>query len=339
MSLPEVIPSNLPQFVMNKARSNFSNSVVPSGSVLLFAESDGSGGSKLIAKNPDGSFTEVGGGGSMNFYKCASVGTGTWTGYLASVDPVTGVWSFASTATSGLTYTYPVPVAGRVYAGETCLCEASDYNTGLPVNGLVFYLALADEIGEKDDTGAYSLTFYNTNYSFGSRNGIPCMVTGDIVKITGPDFGSLFPDSSSARFTVSFWAASTDTYGIWTGGGFIKFAEANNVSMSLGAGVQNEQNGKLYREYDGRGWELISSDNNSSQMSHYAFTYNGAQVKYYKNGEQVGFFDTSKPFNRSDIYPGIIGRSGGYITGFRIYNRVLDSSEISALAAEFSPTA
>lgn len=63
MSLPEVIPSALPQFVRNTARTNFSNSVVPSGAVLLFAESDGNGGSNLIAKNPDGSFTEIGGGG------------------------------------------------------------------------------------------------------------------------------------------------------------------------------------------------------------------------------------------------------------------------------------
>lgn len=63
MSLPEIIPSAMPQFVRNTARTNFSNSVVPSGSVLLFAESDGNGGSNLIAKNPDGSFTEIGGGG------------------------------------------------------------------------------------------------------------------------------------------------------------------------------------------------------------------------------------------------------------------------------------
>lgn len=52
MSLPEIIPSNLPQVVQNKDRTAFANSVIPSGSVLLFAESDGSGGSKLITKEP-----------------------------------------------------------------------------------------------------------------------------------------------------------------------------------------------------------------------------------------------------------------------------------------------
>ena len=156
----------------------------------------------------------------MNFYKCSSVDTSnsTWSGHLASIDSSTGVWSFSSDSTSNLAFDRLTPAIGSVY-DEDCSFLITKYNTGLPEDGLVFYLALADEIGEKDDTGAYSLTFYNTNYSFGSRNGIPCMVTGDIAKITGPDFGSLFPDSSSARFTVSFWAASTNTDGNYTGGG------------------------------------------------------------------------------------------------------------------------
>jgi len=50
----------LPLFTKNVSRSKFADFDVPDGSVLLFAESNGFGGSKLIAKNPDGSFSEVG---------------------------------------------------------------------------------------------------------------------------------------------------------------------------------------------------------------------------------------------------------------------------------------
>lgn len=62
MSLPEVIPSDLPVYTRTSSQAAFANSVIPEGSVLLFAESDSNGDIKLKAKNPDGSFTTVGGG-------------------------------------------------------------------------------------------------------------------------------------------------------------------------------------------------------------------------------------------------------------------------------------
>lgn len=67
----EYLYTNLPRYVTVTPRSAFANSVVQSGSVLLFSED----GTTLTAKLPDGSFITVGGGsgGATDFYKCASV--------------------------------------------------------------------------------------------------------------------------------------------------------------------------------------------------------------------------------------------------------------------------
>ena len=58
----EYVFTNLPQYIRVTPRSAFANSVVQSGHVLLFSED----GASLTAKQPDGSFITVGGGGGMD---------------------------------------------------------------------------------------------------------------------------------------------------------------------------------------------------------------------------------------------------------------------------------
>ena len=129
MSLPEIIPSNLPQFVRLTPRSAFANSVVPQGCALYFAEPDGSGGAKFLYKNQDGSFTEVGGGGgggsSMNFYRCSAVDTTNrkWSGYKLII--VDGHYDYEAQATTGLSYTWITPEVGTVYSADAMIIVRS----------------------------------------------------------------------------------------------------------------------------------------------------------------------------------------------------------------------
>ena len=58
----EYVFTNLPQYVRVNSRSEFSSSVVQSGHLLLFSED----GESLTAKQPDGSFTQIGGSGGMD---------------------------------------------------------------------------------------------------------------------------------------------------------------------------------------------------------------------------------------------------------------------------------
>lgn len=342
MSLPEIIPSNLPQFVQNKARSNFSNSVIPAGSVLLFAESDGNGGSKLIAKNPDGSFTEVGGGGGTGtFYKCSAVDTANseWSGNLASVDPVTGVWSFASTATTGLTYgSFPVPEVGKVYAGEECVCQVIDYNTGLPTQGLVFHAKLAgNTTTETGQTLTTVRTVTPTTYE-----GISCMYlpnTGGC--ITCP--ADTLP-AGNADITLSGWGNIPDG------------ASINDYWCLMCYGSSSWSNSAFIstkRDWIASFQKSVSGIDNSPGWHHFASTRNSSnkEVKIYIDGQQVGTTMITPDSTINNYNPLVIGDNfnynnsywslaqwHGYVANIRIYNRVLTSGEIYTLATELSPT-
>ena len=86
----EYLYTNLPRYITVTPRSAFANSVVQSGSVLLFSED----GTTLTAKLPDGSFVPVGGGGggSTDFYKCATVITSVIFDAAGGLDPADGLY-------------------------------------------------------------------------------------------------------------------------------------------------------------------------------------------------------------------------------------------------------
>lgn len=131
--MSEYLLTDLPRYVKTTPRENFANSVVKDGAVLLFSED----GETLVAKHPDGSFTEIGsgsGGGSAEFYKCASVDTSahTWTGYKAVFDSGAGTWSFESEVTEGLTYTSVTPEIGGIYSADALVIVSLLYS-GTPV--------------------------------------------------------------------------------------------------------------------------------------------------------------------------------------------------------------
>lgn len=56
----EYLLTDLPRYVKTAPRENFANSVVKEGAVLLFSED----GETLVAKHPDGTFSEIGSGSS-----------------------------------------------------------------------------------------------------------------------------------------------------------------------------------------------------------------------------------------------------------------------------------
>lgn len=347
MSLPELIPSNLPQFVRLTPRSAFANSMIPQGYALCFAEPDGSGGAKFLYKNPDGSFSEVG-GGSKKFYKCASVGTGTWSGYLASVDSTTGIWSFAETATTGLTYERITPQVGKVY-DEGCTFMVSGYKTGLPTDGLVFYLALSHEIGDTDDTGTYPLNRDSADaFQFGTQNGIACAKGGS----TGSDVGvsgatnllPILPNASTTRYTASVWCAPLINADAGTCFGFT--ADFTNL-RPLAAGNEVHA-GNVLLNYN-NGQTRIQNISNLGTMAFYHITYDGDKLRFYKNRSLLHASEASSAFgsNVSAVYP-VVAQRGNWNSGhgtrgafaaFRVYNRLLSDLELAALAAEFTPTA
>lgn len=283
-----------------------------------------------------------GGGGGIDFYKCASVSSSTWQGKLASVDPVTGVWSFSET-----TVERPIgritPVVGNVY-DAACSFEVKQYKTGLPENGLVFYLSMAGGIGDKDDTGTWPLNRDAAYaFQFTTQNGIPCAVGGgenDVGVVCPSNFLSIIPNNSTARYTISCWCAPLINADAGTSFGF-----AINSIRPMAVG--NEVHwGNVLLNYNNTQTRIYNMDN-GGMMAFYHITYDGSKVRYYKNRSLLLASDASMAFggNVSAVYPVLVQRGNwnsgrltkGAFAAFRIYNRLLDQLEIDALAEEFTP--
>ena len=127
-----------------------------------------------------------GSSGSMDFYKCSYVDTAnnTWTGYKAVQDPVTGVYSFESDSTGGLTYISTVPVVNSVYSSDTLVKVSYLYDGGVP-GILARYPLVSDALDITgrggDGTIVGSLTFdYLGAHGFSSMNyiHIPNLLVG-----------------------------------------------------------------------------------------------------------------------------------------------------------------
>lgn len=309
-------------------------------------------GSSIIVGGIGGNFIPGGGGGSsssMNFYKCASVDTTNhaWTGYLASVDSSTGVWSFASTATSGLSYDRITPVVGSVY-DEDCTFLVTKYRTGLPEDGLIFYLPLNEDPGETDATGVYALYFGSIgNIAYGEEvEGLTGTIMGSTAAITGPNFNSVLSNDSAQELTISCWTKNITSGNTYGGFGF-------NPKVGGSVSTFKPYTGCVFQADDSYGVtsgderRVTATTTSVSGVHHVLLTYGSNTVKIYVDGVFKGsgaYYISNKLFGYESNYaPCILGHPGeggsSFYKAFRIYNRVLDSSEIAALAAEFTPTA
>ena len=86
--MSEYLLTDLPRYVKTAPRENFANSVVKEGAVLLFSED----GETLVAKHPDGTFSEIGsgssGGDTSAFESDAMAIIGTPTEEGGDIEPI-----------------------------------------------------------------------------------------------------------------------------------------------------------------------------------------------------------------------------------------------------------
>lgn len=341
MSLPELIPSNLPQFVRLTPRSAFANSVIPQGCVLFLAEPDGNGGAKFIYKKPDGSFSEIGGGsGSTPFYKCASVGSGTWSGYLASVDGTTGVWSYASTATAGRVYNNLTPLVGKVYAdaGAGYIFEVDTGAKWIPQGGLLCS-AFPDpnwvsgnsvsqwgDFAQSDTSKQPQLATIGGVVGIKAREGDEMNATA--TSITG-DFTYLALFYSTELDSYSDFSLITDSQSEGSGGAIICFG--------LGNGQSNSDILLLSKEGVSADKSKIGLNLLFPGVHAVAVTYNASTsaVRYYIDGRLFEENSYSPGFSHSSNFRyrqrAGHGTSDNLILGLAAYNRVLSSAEIEAI--------
>ena len=313
--------------------SEFSSAVVPAGKLLTFTGYDtGVSGGNIVTRYKDssgnfGTLSGGGGSGETDFYKCATVSSSpkTWTGYKATF--ADGVWSFAGTATSGLTYSSGsfTPVVGSTY-NDGCTVNANLYIGAVPTSGLVFYAPLSRNASAAE-TGQ-QLTYTGT-VQFATYNGIPAAhldhagITSGIVAASG-----------LGNWTISFWVTNEN----WN---YVSIIAHFGVWNSSVVGVQTN-NGfpQLYYQPVGGG---SNSNRQNNTWYHVVYQQAGGVVKAWVNGvEDLSANHSSQDCSNQPFYMGSITGDGsfplyGYLAAARIYNRALNADEITALANEFTP--
>lgn len=291
-------------------------------------------GSSIIVGGIGGNFIPGGGGGSsssMKFYKCASVGTGTWSGYLASVDSVTGIWSFAETATSGLTYDRITPVVGSVY-DEFCTFEAKNYPSLIPTLGLVYHHTCDSLLATDEFNNTFTYNQGNITIEADAELGknIMNLQAGTVKTVFDTDY-------AQSEFTISTWMKQSLSDAIDYTICFLK-AQADYYRCALKKFAVCTS---YYIQHE------IQANPDITKWNHYAFVKEGTTMSLYINGTLINSV-TMSSYPTSNVKTLVLGSNNADNTSkdgtakfgnIRMYNRALDSSEIVGLAAEFTPTA
>ena len=269
----------------------------------------------------------VEGGGSAEYYRCASVDTSakTWTGYRAVLND--GVYTFEDTVTSGLSYTSVTPQVGKIYSADALVYGANLYQT-IPTRGLVFYAPLAEEktTAETGQTLTYIRTCtYETSY------GINCVkIPSNSVSTPAIVFPNTNIPSGSSPSTMSCWMRTANT---WTNKNSDNVLQCGTEWRAIGVGWDN----KIYCIM-GNGKDIESFGHDQTKWNHVCAVVGETCMKLYINGFFEGSLQITlnSPGGTSGL--GCTRYSDLYIAGARIYNRELEEDEIQALYNEFTPT-
>ena len=280
----------------------------------------------------------AGGGGSAEYYKCASVDTSakTWTGYRAVLND--GVYTFEDTVTTGLSYTSVTPQAGSVYSADA-LVYAELFTAVIPTDGLVFYAPLAEDKATAE-TGQ-SLT-KSGDITYSMYGNMPCVEMAKEAAVYTTDTADI-PSGSKSR-TWSF---------------YIKFNSLDSAAYFMGLSNSSYSTGSWYYFFiDNSQLRLTGYGDDGSfnttittnEWYHLCITYSGKVCSAYVNGSFTSRFATNRDLPSSSTYfmmgntPYHFFKNRAYegaeccLSSVRVYNRVLDNAEIAALANEFTPT-
>lgn len=279
-------------------------------------------------------------------------------------DATTG--SFTSDGTQSADETASVSVTVSSSNGSSTAATATmalEVHLGEPavLNDMIWYLPFEDSLKEEVNDIAPSVNGTGF-YEFAEKDSIPC------VKCSSTGYSSEFfdygetsktiLDIGTGDFSVSFWMAKNTLS--WAGGSYNQIVIFGTQNSDFSTGLTLYQDGGN-AGIDARispGQSPLCIDNFSSTTAmpdenwhFWTFTRSGNTVKWYTDGVEVSV-RTRVHGNTSNaeclFTPSMNFRIGYgqwsncrpnyYLAALRIYDRVLEDSEIQALASEFTPT-
>jgi hypothetical protein len=215
-------------------------------------------------------------------------------------------------------------------AEEVSLIAESDNpqsNGGVPIGGTVFYTPLSEDSSTAETGQSVSYS----NCTFTTHKGIPCMRCSDGTSAAESAVANI-PQGNAAR-TIAFWGCPDAYTKDWMA--FFIYGEDSSERMVCVRTNQNRAGlGFSYSDHD-------SDVNVSGEWHHFAFTYNGTKARLLVDGAEVLNIDVAldTAYSPLKIGAGVNSSTGyrGYISDFRVYNRVLSDSEIQSLSDCFTP--
>ena len=272
---------------------------------------------------------------SIEFYKCASVDTLSkkWSGYKVTLTD--GSYTFETIATENLEYTAVTPKVGYIFSSDA-LISISNIYCGIPLDNLVFYASVSNNT-DRSETGQLIKTIGTPEFIV--EDGIPCMKISDSNSYVLLPQQDILPLGNSVR-TISFWTK-------------LLSSSDSTTFYPMGYG-ENDTKAAILPIIGNTGWSVDTFEYSVSYdcsidntWHHYAATYDGSILAIYMDGTKntEDTVDISTTIG-SSIWDGArFGASpeGNYVNhrsacvaAFRIYDRVLSSTEISELANEFN---
>lgn len=214
-------------------------------------------------------------------------------------------------------------------ADEVSMIAESDSQQsggGVPIGGTVFYTPLSEDFSTAETGQSVSYS----NCTFTTHKGIPCMRCSDGTSAAESAVTNI-PQGNAAR-TIAFWGCPDDYTNDWMA--FFIYGEDSPDRMVCVRTNQNKAGlGFSYSDHN-------SDVNVSGEWHHFAFTYNGTSARLLVDGAEVlniaVALDTA--YSPLKIGAGVNSATGyrGYISDFRVYNRVLSDSEIQSLRDYFT---
>lgn len=269
--------------------------------------------------------------GSSIYYKCATVGAGTWTGYERLTANAFG-GTFALTATN-LTYTDVPPVVGLVYdsTGQMNILQPLE-------RGLICDIPLSALSATTGQTLTNSGVTFAADSDLGTTVGV--FSTPSYITVSTEDL----PNINDYKFSISFWVKSNAN--VTTTTGLLSWGTASSGCIfSINYEADNKLN--MSGHYPGYGMSSFASLSSQAAWNHIILTNNKSACNVYINNTLAltGKF-TSTMTTISGFYLGsywgaatYIANLTGKMASIRINkNHIYTAEERAILSEEYTVT-
>lgn len=219
----------------------------------------------------------------------------------------------------------------KMFNNNLVFCVDAAHKKSYPGSGNYWYDLINNNIGYIGNNGVHEIDYYNSTYSPQFTND-----NGGTFLFDGVDDHVVFPDSPSLRYfgsNLSVFSWAKPTIDVTTSRNIVARRNVSNIGGYI---LHNSGNNSLLCYVFRSSWGAASSANvyEPNIWCYVGFTYDGSQMKLYKNGKYLTAANLSGDVNpvESTMRIGSNGRTSqpwaGHIANVHIYNSALTNDQV-----------